>query len=178
MNSIKIWDKLSQAELDDIQLAYQKSDLQFTPKKVRNVLSAMKSKNSAGFDRVSNKMIKQLPENYAHLLATQYNKLFSIVHWSKNWKQARTLCFNKVDSPAPTTQQLRPISLLPVLGKVYERLFLLRFQKWLHNLNVIPWQQSGVRAHQSTVSRVNHLLEQLTNSLRHNTFTPILFIDF
>ena len=55
---------------------------------------------------------------------------------------------------------------------------LLSFQKWLQSHNILPWQQSGARANQSTNSRVNHLLEQLTNSLWYNTFTPVLFIDF
>ncbi|CAF2095552.1 unnamed protein product [Rotaria magnacalcarata] len=138
----------------------------------------MNSKNSSGFDLISNKMIKRLPESYAHILAPQYNDLFASAYWSKNWKRARTICFNKSDQSAPTTQQLRPISLLPVLGKVYERRFIMRFQRWLTNLNILPWQQSGARANQSTISRVNHLLEQLTNSLRYNTFTPVLFVDF
>jgi hypothetical protein len=138
----------------------------------------MKAKNSAGFDRISNKMVKQLPKIYSEILAFQYNELFSTAYWCKSWKHARTICFNKSDSPAPSTQQLRPISLLPVFGKVYERLFLLRFQKWVQNYNILPWQQSGSRAHQSTITRVNHRLEQLTCSLRYNTFTPVLFVDF
>ncbi|CAM4782863.1 unnamed protein product [Rotaria magnacalcarata] len=44
--------------------------------------------------------------------------------------------------------------------------------------NILLWQQSGARTNQSTISRVNHLLEQLTSSLRYNTFTSVLFIDF
>src|ERR1700722_15593743 len=79
------------------------------------------------FVRISNKMVKELLENYSILLAEQYNRLFSTVQWKKSWKQARTICFNKVNKPALTTDQLRPISLLPVLEKIYERLFLLRF---------------------------------------------------
>jgi hypothetical protein len=123
-------------------------------------------------------MIKQFPQDYAHILAFQSNALFAMVHWSKSWKHARTLCFNKTHNPAPSTQQLRPISLLPVLGKVYERLFLLRFQKWLQSYNIIPWRQSGSRTNLSTNSRVSHLLEQLTNSLRYNTFTSVIFVGF
>ena len=99
-----IWKNLSQAELHDIQLACQKSDLQFTPKEVWDVISSIKSKNSSSFARIPNRMIKQIPKTYAHILALQYNALFSSVFWGKSWKQARTICFNKSDSPAPTTQ--------------------------------------------------------------------------
>jgi hypothetical protein len=156
----------------------QQSDLVFTTKEVWQVLKSLKTKNSSGFDNISNKMIRNLPEIYVQILTEQYNALFATSHWDKHWKQSRTICFNKVATAAPTAQQLRPISLLPTLGKVYERLFLLRFKKWLKDYGILPWQQSGARPNQCTTSRVNHLLEQTYTSLLSNTFTPIVFVDF
>ncbi|CAF4192873.1 unnamed protein product [Rotaria socialis] len=176
--ALDLWELLDKANPEDIQLVNQCSDLKFISEEVWQVIKSLKGKNSSGFDLISNKMIKNLPHNYSNILTKQYNALFSLSYWDKNWKQARTICFNKVDSPAPTTQQLRPISLLPVMGKIYERLFLFRFQKWLNNFGILPWQKSGARAKQCTVSRVNHLLEQTYTSLLYNTFTLVVFIDF
>ena len=173
-----LWNRLSDTDSTDIRSACSHSDLQFTTKELQNVLRTLKSKHSTGLDGISNTMIKLLPGCYAPILTAQYNDLFAEARWKNEWKQARTVCFNKADNPAPTTQQLRPISLLPVLGKVYERLFMLRFQTWLQTRGILPWQQSGARKHQCTTSRVNHLLEQVTNSLRYNTFTPTVFVDF
>ena len=59
-----------------------------------------------------------------------------------------------------------------------ERLFLLRFNTWVKNMNVLPWQQSGARPHMATTTRVNHLLENITESLSYNTFSPVIFVDF
>ncbi|CAF3346556.1 unnamed protein product [Rotaria socialis] len=176
--ALDLWELLDKANPEDIQLVNQCSDLKFTSEEVWQVIKSLKGKNSSGFDLISNKMIKNLPHNYLNILTKQYNALFSLSYWDKNWKQARTICFNKVDSPAPTKQQLRPISLLPVMGKIYERLFLFRFQNWLNNFGILPWQKSGARAKQCTVSRVNHLLEQTYTSLLYNTFTLVVFIDF
>lgn len=39
-------------------------------------------------------------------------------------------------------------------------------------------QQSGAQARMSTMTRVNHLLENITESLAANTFTPVIYIDF
>ena len=174
----ELWDSLEKVQPEQIRLAFQKSDLLFTTKEVWQVIKSLKGKNSSGFDLISNKMIKNLSESYADILKDQYNFLFATAYWDPSWKQARTICFNKVDNPAPTSQQLRPIALLPVLGKIYERLFLLRFKKWLNDYGILPWQQSGARPNQCTLSRVNHLLEQTCTSLLSNTFTPIVFIDF
>ncbi|CAF3552563.1 unnamed protein product [Rotaria sp. Silwood1] len=45
-------------------------------------------------------------------------------------------------------------------------------------MNILPSQQSGARPHQATTSRVNCLLEQITQSQRYNSFTPVVYIDF
>ncbi|CAF1272528.1 unnamed protein product [Adineta steineri] len=176
--ALDLWKLLEQAQPEDIQLISQQSDLTFTTKEVWEVLKSLKPKNSSSFDNISNKMIKNIPEGYAQILTEHYNALFADLFWQKQWKQSRTICFNKVESAAPTTQQLRPISLLPVLGKVYERLFLIRFKKWLFKYGILPWQQSGARSNQCTTSRLNHMLEQTYASLLSNTFTPIIFVDF
>ena len=43
---------------------------------------------------------------------------------------------------------------------------------------ILPPQESGTKAHRATTTRVNCLLEQLTQSLRYNSFTPVVCIDF
>ena len=174
----EVWNRLSQVDSNSIYRAWCQSDLKFDPGDVKKVITNMKIKNSAGFDLVSNKMVKILPQNYMKVLADSFNKLFEKAYWGESWKQARTVCFNKSNSPAPSTSQLRPISLLPIFGKIYERLFLLKFNLWVKNMNILPWQQSGARPHLHTMTRVNHLLENITESLAVNTFTPVIYIDF
>ncbi|CAF4072693.1 unnamed protein product, partial [Rotaria magnacalcarata] len=52
------------------------------------------------------------------------------------------------------------------------------FNRWTTKMNILPEQQSGARPHQVTTSRANCLLEQITQSQRYNTFTPVIYIDF
>ncbi|CAF2053604.1 unnamed protein product [Rotaria magnacalcarata] len=174
----ELWQLYSTADKDYIKLISNRSDLRFSEQEITNTICSLKSKNSSGFDQVSNKMIKEIPEQFHVILTHAYNQLFSAAHWGNEWKLARTICLNKSDNPAPTTNQLRPISMLPVFSKVYEKLFLLRFNRWTTKMNILPDQQSGARPHQATTSRVNCLLEQITQSQRYNTFTPVIYIDF
>ncbi|CAF1552707.1 unnamed protein product [Rotaria magnacalcarata] len=44
--------------------------------------------------------------------------------------------------------------------------------------NVLSTQQSGSIPHLSTLTRVDHLMEQLTQSLRHNSLSVVVYIDF
>ena len=67
---------------------------------------------------------------------------------------------------------------MPVFSKIYEKLFLLRFNKWLHRKSILPSQQSGSRTNQSIATRVQHLLQQLTQSLTYNSISSVVYIDF
>jgi hypothetical protein len=98
---------------------------------MNKVIRSLNSKSSSSFDKVSNLMVKSIPGKFCPTLVESYNALFGSATWGTEWKQARTVCFNKVDKAAPTPNQLRPISLFPVLTKIYERLFLLRFNTWI-----------------------------------------------
>ncbi|CAF1587707.1 unnamed protein product [Rotaria magnacalcarata] len=176
--AVDVWKLFSLADIDDIELTSSQSDLKFSVQDIKGAIRSLRSKKSSGFDQVSNVMIKLLPEHYHALLTQAYNDLFRNAQWGKEWKTARTICLNKSENPAPTTDQLRPISMLPTFSKIYERLFLTRFNSWTTRMNILPAQQSGARSHQATTSRVNCLLEQVTQSLRYNSFTPVVYIDF
>ena len=116
------WNVYDNASQEDIALLCSSSDLRFSVSEMQTVIRRLKNKKSTGFDLVSNKMIKALPSSFASTLVEGYNRLFSAAHWCQAWKQARTVCLNKANHPAPATTQLRTISLLPVFSKLYERL--------------------------------------------------------
>ncbi|CAF4437595.1 unnamed protein product [Rotaria socialis] len=175
---VDVWKLYSLADIDDIELTSSQSDLKFSVQDIKGAIRSLRSKKSSGFDQVSNIMIKLLPEHYHALLTQAYNDLFRNAQWGSEWKTARTICLNKSENPAPTTNQLRLISMLSIFSKIYERLFLTRFNSWTTRMIILPAQQSGARPHQATTSRVNCFLEQITQSLLYNSFTPVVCIDF
>ena len=124
-----IWNMYNSADAEDIRLTANESDLQFTDQDIMATIGSLRRKGSSGFDQISDEMFKQLPSHFHGMLTRAYNNLFQGAHWGNDWKIPRTLCFNKSDGSAPTTNQLRPISILPAFSKIYERLFLLRFNK-------------------------------------------------
>ena len=174
----ELWNLLTLADLNDIGCAMSQSDFNVNKHDVKICIRSLKNKSSASFDNVSNKMIKLMPDGLHQLLALAYNRLFQFAFWGDEWKRARVICLNKTDKPTPSTNQLRPISILPAFSKIYERLFLKFFNIWVMKNNIIPPQQSGATQHQSTTSRVNFLLEQLYQAERISSFTPVVYVDF
>ena len=108
----------------DLGCAMSQSDFNVNKHDVKISIRSLKNKSSASFDNVSNKMIKLMPEGLHELLALSYNRLFQLAFWGDEWKRARVICLNKTDKPTPSTNQVRPISILPAFRKIYERLFL------------------------------------------------------
>ena len=75
-----LWEQLERAQHGDVQPMYHQSDFVFTTREVLQVLKSLKPKNSSGFDNISNKIIKNLPEIYVQILTKQYNALFALLH--------------------------------------------------------------------------------------------------
>ncbi|CAF5217130.1 unnamed protein product, partial [Rotaria magnacalcarata] len=105
-DAVDVWKLFSLADIDDIELTSSQSDLKFSVQDIKGAIRSLRSKKSSGFDQVSNVMIKLLPEHYHALLTQAYNDLFRNAQWGKEWKTARTICLNKSENPAPTTDQL------------------------------------------------------------------------
>ena len=72
----------------------------------------------------------------------------------------------------------RPISLLPVLSKIFEKLIHSRLTKFFNDNNVIYNKQFGFRKKHSTIHALNTAVTQIINSLNKNNVVLGIFLDF
>lgn len=72
----------------------------------------------------------------------------------------------------------RPISLLPVLSKIFEKLIHARLTSFLDKHNVIYHKQFGFRRRHSTVHALNTAITQIINGLNNNEVVLGIFLDF
>ena len=77
-----------------------------------------------------------------------------------------------------SVNQTRPIFLLPSLGKVYERCFLVYLRKWMKDNVVLPPEQSGFREHHSTTTRFVQFLQHLSTGLLQQTASLVIYVNF
>lgn len=71
----------------------------------------------------------------------------------------------------------RPISLLPILSKVYEKVFLSRLLSFLNKYNIISNNQFGFCKGRNTVSAINKLLEFIISNIDIKNKTVSVFLD-
>jgi len=74
-----------------------------------------------------------------------------------NWKAAEVIMIPKPRKPATEVTSYRPISLLPILSKLYEKLLLKRLKPILDEKQIIPIHQFGFRYNHSTINQVHRV---------------------
>jgi hypothetical protein len=81
------------------------------------------------------------------------------------WKFAQILMIPKLGKPANEVNSYRPISLLLVTSKLFEKILLKRFRNDLDLLTVIPDYQFGLREGHSTIQKTHRFVNKIATSL-------------
>lgn len=119
------------------------------------IIAKLKIRKAPGEDNVSNMQIKHLPKKGVAALTNIYNACFALQYFPKKWKHAIVVPLPKPGKPKNMLKSYRPISLLPTLSKVFEKIIGIRLDKHFKNENIAI-------AHSTT-----HQLYRLTDHIRH-----------
>ena len=71
----------------------------------------------------------------------------------------------------------RPISLLPLLSKLIEKIIHKRIYKYLDDYNLLDHRQGGFRPKHSTAKTCSHFVNDLYTAMNNNKFTIAVYID-
>lgn len=99
-------------------------------------IKQLRSDCSCGPDKIPVKFIKMVPDQLASVLTHIINNCISQMVFPSAWKIAR-ICPIPKTKEAKCNDDYRPISILPVLSKVYERLVLRQMAAFLYKDNSI-----------------------------------------
>ncbi|CAF1677087.1 unnamed protein product [Rotaria magnacalcarata] len=134
-----------------------------------------KSSDSAG---TSAYMLKQLPTEYLGIITVLFNKCAVKGNFFEESKHAKVICLSK-DGMYPAENKLRPISLLPNLGKWYERIIHKRIQKWCKEKNIYVDEQSGFTSERRLQTRIISIIEDIRQTITAcNRPALCIFVDF
>lgn len=71
----------------------------------------------------------------------------------------------------------RPISLLPIISKMLEKLFLRRLLPIIEERKIIPDHQFGFRSKHSTVDQIHRIVKKIHIALENKTYCSSAFLD-
>ena len=91
-----------------------------TIKEVETIIGSMAAKTSFSHDTVSNKIIKQVKKQISEPLTHLINTSLKLSYFPEEWKKAKVIPIFK-SKDKKDVNNYRPISLLPTLSKVLEK---------------------------------------------------------
>jgi hypothetical protein len=141
------------------------------------LIEGLKPKRSVGVDNISTQFIKHIKTAIAKPLCILINKSFSEGIFPSLLKKSKVLpIFKKKDRQC--MDNYRPIALLPVFSKIFEKAFASRLLAFLNSHGVLYESQYGFRRNRSTINAVCELyLNAINAKLKNESFLAV-FIDF
>jgi len=120
------------------QLCNTNTNLKFwtTPLKIKNCIKSLKNNKAPGKDKISNLMLKYLPNRVITKIASIFNQCLKSSYFPQKWKEAQIVLFPKPGSNEIFPQNHRPISLLSSLGKIFEKVIYNRLKPYLSHTTV------------------------------------------
>jgi hypothetical protein len=117
----------NEVQIDDVntlrdKLPEEKIKL-VTPAEVKREITNMKVKKAPGINKITSNILKQLPRKGIVMLTYLINACFRLKYVPLCFKTAEIIMIKKPDKPANEVTSYRPISLLPVVSKLFEKLF-------------------------------------------------------
>ena len=122
--------------------------------------------------RILRNVILALPDHLTYIfnLSIRYN------HFPDSWKIANLIPIPKEGNPRDVNNY-RPISLLPLPGKLLEKIIYRQIIDYLNANNILDVNQSGIRAKHSTGATVAKLTDDICININNNQPTIATFID-
>lgn len=150
----------------------------FKPSEVKQIIdSDLNAKKAPGYDLITGKLLKELPRKGIVFLALIFNAVLRLQIVPSQWKVAQIVTVPKPGKPPNQVSSYRPISLLPVTSKVFEKLFLKRLMPLIQDQNLIPDHQFGFRQRHSTVEQIHRVVNVITESFEKKSFCSAVFLD-
>jgi Reverse transcriptase (RNA-dependent DNA polymerase) len=147
-----------------------------TPYEIYKLIKSLKNKKSSGFDEISDFLIKQCAEYVNHVLSYIINQSFNEGVFPEILKLAIIKPLHKKGSKTDLNNY-RPVNLLSVFSKIFEKAFLIRLLSFLKEFKILADFQHGFQKSKSTETAIFELIDSFLKSIDEKSKTAGIFLD-
>jgi hypothetical protein len=154
------------------------TDLPFSQTEVTNRVEVQNSKKAPGLDGFTADIIKRFHTIDKSFLTILFNKCLLYGIFPDIWKISCVKIIkkpNKTDYTSP--KAYRPISLIPVLGKILEKLLINRITFYLRNHQLLNEKQFGFAPQKSTIDAIDSAVKFIKKSFESKGFCVLIALD-
>ena len=148
-----------------------------TTDEVETIVKNLDIKKAADIYGISTKVVKEGGFAMVEIITYLFNMSISQGKFPDALKNAKVIPIHKDDSRLEMSNY-RPISLLPTLSKIFEKLMYSRLIDFFMKHNILYENQFGFQSKMSTEYAVNQVLNYIVKTLEDNEFGVCIFLDF
>jgi hypothetical protein len=145
---------------------------------VKNVIRyKINPKKAPGYDFFTGKILKERSQKCLRAITQSYNAILQTEYFPCKWKVGQIITIVKPEKNPNDITSYRPISLLPTLSKILEKIFLKRLTPITHESKLIPSHQFGFKKEHRTNEQPHRLVYKTNNDLESKHYCSAAFID-
>ena len=143
---------------------------------VLSLLSKLCKSKATGLDKNSARFLRERPHLLAESLCTIFNRSIETDIFPDEWKCAKVLPLFK-QGERTDMNCYRPISIIPVVAKVFEKIIYDQAYAFLTNNNTLSNCQSGFRCLHSTVTALFEATNDWAYNIDRGNVNSVVFLD-
>ena len=143
---------------------------------IRKVVALLKN-TGAGWDSINTKAVKDSLNRYVKHMVYIINLSFIQGYFPHELKLARVIPLYK-SGDSQLVKNYRPVSILPVISKIFERIMFNRLLDFINKHNLLYKFQFGFRPGHNTSHALMILIDKILSGFNDNEMTIGVFLDF
>ena len=151
-------------------------DVEITLPEMEKIVKNINTNKSSAIPNLSSKVLKDAFLVILPQLVFMYNLSFTTDVFPEVWKVANVIPLKKGGDPTDVTN-LRPISLLPLPGKLAERIVHTHVISFIEEKGLLNQNQGGFRKNKSTISTTAKFIDDILLGMNDKQYTVAAFID-
>jgi len=148
-----------------------------TPDEVHEAIRGLQISKNPGTKGLPNRALKHLPKRAVSIHARIFNAVLRTHHLPPTWKHARVSSILKPGKDPALPSSYRTISLLDTIGKLFEKILLVRILQVVKERGLLRDEQFGFRPEHSTSLQLARLVERITRNFGEKRLTGAVFLD-
>ena len=163
---------------NNISPALERPLFKFTNITIDNLNWAFKqfSTKSKGPDGISLEVLKLCLPALSKVFVSLFNKSIILKKFPSAWKHSHIIPVNKIPNPL-SLSNYRPISLLSILSKIFEKIIHNQLSQYLTQHKVLDTFQSGFQKQHSTQALLTNLVDDICRGYHDDNITILLMLD-
>ena len=171
------YEHLSEYENTQPEEANRLEAVEFTPDEVLLEIKCMDASKACGPDKIPARFLKMVASHVAEPLTKIFNKSLATGKYPNIWKRASVKPVFKGKGSPSEFKNYRPISLLPCVSKVFEKLIFKRIYEHIRTHHLLTENQSGYRPGHNTQMQLVYLTDKLYKSIDKSEDFTVIYLD-